>query len=128
LIEPTILALVFTLFMAVVVAFQIALALGAPWGEFAMGGKYPGRFPLQMRIAAFVQAVLLVLICVVVWTRAGLVFNQYFESSKTAIWFVVAFCVLGAIMNSVTPSKKERNLWVPVCFVLLVCSLLVARS
>jgi hypothetical protein len=24
-----------------IIAFQLALAAGAPWGEFAMGGAYP---------------------------------------------------------------------------------------
>lgn len=34
------------------IAFQLALALGAPWGEYAMGGRYPGRFPPGLRLAA----------------------------------------------------------------------------
>ena len=28
-----------------VVAFQLALAAGAPWGTYAMGGAYAGRLP-----------------------------------------------------------------------------------
>jgi hypothetical protein len=35
-------AIVFSLFTAGVIAFQLALAAGAPWGEYAMGGAYPG--------------------------------------------------------------------------------------
>jgi hypothetical protein len=37
-----------------VVAFQIALAAGAPWGAFAMGGAFPGQFPPALRIVALV--------------------------------------------------------------------------
>ena len=42
-----------------VVVFQIALAAGAPWGAYAMGGAFPGQFPLALRIAALAQAALI---------------------------------------------------------------------
>ena len=48
--------IVYAVATAIVVAFQIALALGAPWGAYAMGGAYPGQFPPELRIAALVQA------------------------------------------------------------------------
>ena len=127
-IDPTTAAYVFSIFTAVGVIFQFALALGAPWGEMAMGGKFPGRFPPKMRISALVQMVLLVLIAMVVLTRAGLVLNELFEFSKSAIWFVVALCVVSAILNIITPSKKERMLWAPVTIVLVICAFVVAMS
>ena len=37
-------AYIFCALTAVTIAFQLALALGAPPGEMAMGGKYPGRW------------------------------------------------------------------------------------
>jgi len=66
--------------------FQLSLALGFPWGELAMGGKYPGRFPPKMRIVAIAQIVVLGLISLIVLTRAGMLFWEYFTFSKTAIW------------------------------------------
>jgi len=74
-----------------VVLFQLALALGAPWGAMAMGGKFPVRLPSTMRIAALAQAV-------------------------------------SAILNMITPSKRERMLWAPVSVVFLVCATCVALS
>lgn len=127
-IDPTILAYIFSALTAVVVVFQLALALGKPWGEMAMGGKFPGRLPPKMRVAALVQMVPLVLIALVVLTRANLIFGEYFEFSKSAIWFVVAFCLVGSILNTITPSKKERMLWAPVTVALLICSFVVAMS
>lgn len=127
-IDPIISAYIFSTLTFVVAIFQLALALGAPWGEMAMGGKFPGRFPPQMRVAALVQMLLLSLIALVVLTRAGLVFGEYFEFSKLLIWFVVAFFVVGTILNTITPSKRERMLWAPVTFVLLICSFVVAKS
>lgn len=126
--SPTTAAYIFCSLTASVVIFQMALALGAPWGEMAMGGKYPGRFPTKMRIAALVQLVLLIFIALIVLTRAGIFFEQLFEMSKTAIWFVVALCVVSAILNVITPSTKERLLWAPVTIVMVICVLVVARS
>ena len=53
------LAVVFALVTGMVVAFQVALALGAPWGAYAMGGAFPGRMPPPLRVAALIQAALL---------------------------------------------------------------------
>ena len=47
-------AFLYAIVTLAVVAFQIALAAGAPWGAFAMGGAFPRQFPPAMRIAAIV--------------------------------------------------------------------------
>jgi len=47
-------AVVYAFFSAVACLFQLALALGAPWGKLAMGGAFPGRFPPKLRILAAV--------------------------------------------------------------------------
>ena len=107
-------AYVFTFFITCVIAFQIALAAGAPWGTIAMGGRYPGKFPLPMRIAAFVQAGLMLLIGCVVLVRAQLIFPGLYGASETAIWFVIGLFVISLVMNLVTPSKWERIVWAPV--------------
>ena len=121
-------AYIFCTLTAVTIAFQLALALGAPWGEMAMGGKYPGRFPPKMRVAAVIQSLLLLLIGLVVLVRAEVIMPNMYSASKTAIWVVVAFCLVGAILNVITQSKKERMLWAPVTIVLVCCSVIVARS
>lgn len=125
---PTISAYIFSVLIAVVVLFQLALALGAPWGAMAMGGKFPGRFPAAMRIVAVIQAGLLIFIALIVLTRAGVVFTEYADISKTAIWGIVIFSLIGTILNIITPSKKERMLWAPVSFTLLICCSVVAMT
>lgn len=126
--NPTNAAYLYSVLMAFVVLFQIALALGAPWGELAMSGKFPGRFPPRMRVAALVQAVVLIFIALIVLARAGVTLNALFDFSKVAIWGVVAFNLLSAILNSITPSKKERRLWAPITIVLFLCSLYIALN
>ncbi len=121
-------AIIFCALTSVVVVFQLALAAGAPWGQVAMGGKYPGRFPRQLRIAAVVQALVLVGLGAVVLTRAGLIFPQWFAASTMLIWGVVAFSALSLVLNLITPSKWERIIWAPVAAVMLLCSVTVAMS
>ena len=106
----------------------MALALGAPWGAMAMGGKFPERLPPAMRIAALAQVVVLVLVALAVLTRAGVVLTEFAVLSKSAIWAVLVFCLISAILNMITPSKRERMLWAPVSVVLLVCATCVALS
>lgn len=126
--DPTHFAYLFTALIALVVIFQLCLALGAPWGEFAMAGKFPGRFPVQMRIVALLQIVVLVFIVMVVLTRAGLVLDEFYVFSRSAIWAVVLFSFVGLILNAITPSKKERMLWLPVATILMICATYVAMS
>ena len=78
----------FAIVVAGVIAFQIGLALGAPWGSYAMGGAFPGRFPPRMRGAALVQAALLAVIAVIVLSRAGLVLPGLAEAARWLIWAV----------------------------------------
>jgi len=124
----TMAAWLYTLFTSGVVLFQLALAAGAPWGEWAMGGAYPGQFPPPLRVAAVVQAALLVGMALVVMTRAGLFTPRWARHARWLIWIVVVYGVIGLILNLITPSAGERALWAPVVFVLLVSSAIVASS
>ena len=62
-------AILYTIISAGVILFQIVLAAGAPWGEYAMGGAFPGQFPPALRIAALVQAALLAGMAAIVLAR-----------------------------------------------------------
>ena len=113
---------------AVVAAFQIALALGAPWGAYAMGGAFPGQFPPALRIAALVQAGILIGLAGIVLARAGIGLKGWGRVARWMVWVAVAFSAVSLVLNLITPSAGERMLWAPVALVLFVCSLLVATG
>lgn len=121
-------AIVFAVVTSAVVGFQLALALGAPWGAYAMGGRFPGELPPLMRVAAVVQAVLLVLIVLIVLSRAGFLFPQWAGVSTWAVWVAVAVSAVALVLNTMTPSRDERRIWAPAAGVMLICSLAVALS
>ena len=120
--------MVFALTAAVVVAFQLCLAAGAPWGAYAMGGRYPGRFPAPMRIGAVIQAGVVAALAVVVLSDADVLAPGIADTLPWLIWLVVAFATLSTILNAITRSAVERRLWLPVALALLVTSLVVAVS
>ena len=119
-------ALLYAAISTGIVAFQIALAAGVAWGTYAMGGAFPGQFPPALRIAALVQAALLVGMAAVVMARAGLIFPRWLRLSRRLVWFVVAFAAVSLVLNLITPSAGERAIWAPVALLLLASSAVVA--
>lgn len=119
-------ALIYGVVSIGVIAFQLALAAGAPWGAYAMGGAFPGQFPPQLRVAAVVQAVILALLALVVLARAGIALPKWSRASRRWIWVVVVFSAISLVLNTITPSAGERAIWVPVALIMLVSSVIVA--
>ena len=121
-------ALLYTAVSVGVVVFQIALAAGAPWGAYAMGGAFPGQFPLALRIAALAQDALIAGMAAVVMSRAGLVLAGWSGVTRRLVWFVVAFAAVSLVLNLITPSAGERAIWAPVALLLLASSTVVASE
>ena len=121
-------AVLHAIISGVVVAFQIALALGAPWGAYAMGGAAPGQFPPAMRVGAIIQALLIAGMSAVVLARAGLILPGWWQTTRWLVWVVVALTTMSLVLNLITPSSGERALWAPVLVLLLISSLIVAFS
>ncbi len=119
-------AQVYAALAAVVILFQIALILGAPWGHLTQGGFHPGVLPLQQRLMAAASVVLLAGMAFVVLSHAGVLARQPW--SKVAMWGVVVMGVLSVVMNLATPSAPERMIWAPVTVVMLACAVRVLRG
>lgn len=112
----------------VVVAFQLALAAGAPWGRAAMGGRYPGVLPPPMRAASLVQPVILAGLSGLVLARAGVALPGWREAAESGVWLAVGVGAVAAVLNLITPSRIERAIWAPVTMAMLACSAWVALS
>ena len=123
----TVSAIIFTTLTGIVIIFQGCLAAGVPWGEASMGGRYPGIYPPKMRFIAVINILILGFIAAIVLSDANLMFPQLNPISTIVIWIIVAFYIIGTIMNTITPSKMER-IWAPVTLIQLITSLVVAIS
>ncbi len=121
-------AVVFAVVAVGVIAFQLALALGAPWGSYAMGGAFPGRFPPRLRVAAVAQAVVLVIAVAIVLARAGLALPALSDVARLLIWGIVGFSALSLVLNAMSRSAGERRVWTPVALLMLITSTTVALT
>ena len=121
-------ALVFAGLVGLVSAFQLALALGAPWGAYAMGGAFPGVMPAAMRVAALVQIAGLGAVALVVLSRTGVVLPRWRRVSRWLAWGIVGLLGVSVILNLITPSPMERMIWAPVAAALFATALRVALA
>ena len=121
-------AIVYLVVSVIAIGFQLALALGAPWGEYAMGGRYPGVFPPMMRLLAVGQAVILGLLAFLVLSRAGLIVPEATTEQPNVIWIAVLVSGASLWANLNSKSVKEKRTWVPVAAVMVISSAVVALT
>jgi len=125
---PEVLGIAYASVTVLVVGFQVALALGAPWGRYAMGGAFPGRMPPALRIAALAQGIALAALAMIVIADAGLADVAIVDDWPWLIWVPVAVSAVAVVLNASTRSQGERRIWLPVAMLLLICSLGVALA
>lgn len=129
--DPALLARVAAIVAAVLFAglvlFQLALALGAPWGRAAYGGQN-AELSTQLRIMSAIAAVVWSGVALVVLKRAGFDLWAPLPAAwvPVAIWVVVALLAVAIVMNAITPSALERAIWLPVTILLFGSTLTVA--
>jgi hypothetical protein len=108
-------ALLYALIVAGIVVFQFCLIAGAPWGRLTQGGRHEGALPASGRIAAGLSTVLLACMAAGITSAAGLVPN----GPGWTGWAALGVQTLSTLMNWITRSRAERNLWGPVTAVML---------
>ncbi|MCB9994518.1 MAG: hypothetical protein H6873_12790 [Hyphomicrobiaceae bacterium] len=117
---------VYLVLTVVIVLFQLALVGGAPWGDFALGGQFPGQLPPAIRVVSLVNVLILLLLGTVVAQAAALLNRLRFTFPRYAMWLVVGFSAVALFVNLITPSAGERMIWAPVAAVMLLSSVIVA--
>ena len=113
--------------LAVVSVFQVLLALGAPLGHAAWGGRYTGTLPGPLRIVSgVVGLVVYPLIGLFVLSSASLIRADWMPATgKGGMWVLAGFFTLGGLANFVSRSKVERY-WGPVSLAIAACCAVIA--
>ena len=107
--------------------FQIALIAGAPWGEIAFGGQNKGSLPVNLRIGSAISVFVYLGVIGHFLAQLDLLPKLLDPGwNLVANWVIVGLFSIALVMNSITPSKKERAIWAPVALVLLIASLIIA--
>ena len=99
----------FTALTGIVIAFQLALVAGAPWGRLTQGGRVDGPLPPGARAVALFSAVLLAVFIHMVRARAASP-----PRFARAVWGVVAYCAVGIVANAITltPGTMTAVVWI----------------
>lgn len=126
-------SLVAAVLIAVVAAFQIALALGLPLGEAVFGGRAPtqdGVLTGRFRGLAVVQALILLTIAWVLLARTGLVTVPFLSGDALGwlTWVIVAFMALNTVANFAAPHPVEKWLMGSVTLSAFALGLFIALS
>lgn len=108
--------MLFAVLAAVVVAFHLAMILGAPWGALTMGGRWPGVLPARARVLSAASAVLTLGMAAVLWR----------EGPGWALWGVVGLMLVSVVANAATRAEGERRLWLPVSLAMFLAAVSVA--
>lgn len=112
-----------------IVAFQVALVLGAPFGAAAWGGATPGTLPASLRIASGVAGAVWTSAALIVLSRAGIdVVSLPAGFARWGTWTLVGLLAVGVVMNVASPSPWERYGWAPFTLVLAALCFVVART
>ena len=116
-----------------VAAFQLALALGAPYGEAVFGGKAPteaGVLTRPFRVLAVIQALVLVLLGWILLARTGQVGIPGLGTGSLTwmTWAILAFLVLNTLANFSAPHPIERWVMGSVTLVLSALTLLIGLT
>ena len=115
--------------LLIVVAFQAALTLGAPFGAAAQGGTNPGRLPDELRVASGIGGMVFFFAALVVLARGGRnLIHLPAAVVRVGTWVIVAILGVGVLMNFASSSPWERYGWGPFTLVLFVMCIVLARS
>jgi hypothetical protein len=115
--------------LALVIAFQMALALGAPFGRAAWGGQHQGVLPPRLRIFSGVAAFLIYpFIVVAILGSAGVIDGDFLPVRGVQLmWVLVGLFMLGGVANLVSRSTIERY-WAAVSIAVAICCAVIASA
>jgi len=115
--------------LGIVVAFELALAAGAPWGSAAYGGTDPGALSTELRIASVFVAEFWLFAALTALARGGVAASPIgYAFSRRAMWGLTILLAAGTVMNAASSSPWERYGWAPFILGLTVLSWRLARS
>ena len=109
--------------------FEVALAVGAPWGHAAWGGEHAELSGVQ-RVGSAVAVIVWAAAAAIVLGRAGLWARgpRLTLVFRWGTWFLAAVSVLAALVNFASQSRWENFIFGPLALLLALLCTLVARA
>lgn len=111
------------LLLLIVVAFQAALAAGAPWGAATQGGSNEGVLPDVLRVGSLITLVLYAALAVVAGTSLAPPTLR-----RRVLYTATVLMALATLLNIASTSFIERIIWAPVTIALMISLWKAARD
>ena len=111
------------LLLLVVVAFQAALAAGAPWGAATQGGSHEGVLPDALRVGSVITLIVYAALAVVAGTSLARATVR-----RRVLYTASAVMVLATVLNIASTSFIERIIWAPITIALVITLWNAARD
>lgn len=94
-----------------VVFFQIALIAGAPLGPYTQGGQHEGALPASGRAIAALSIGIVLFQGLAILSAAGFPGMGW---PRWTGWVALGISILATVLNTITPSPRERAVWAPI--------------
>lgn len=99
----------------------IFLALGLPYGEFAMGGNYK-IMPTRMRYMCAFSVLIQWFAILILLQTAGLIPLMFSSGvTKGLCFFFAVYLSFNSVMNTLSKSKKEKYIVTPLSVITAIC-------
>jgi ABC-type antimicrobial peptide transport system permease subunit len=109
-----------------VALFQLALAFGAPMGEYAWGGRHSGKLPAKYRLGSLVSAGFLIAVSGHYASLIGLLPSMLDAHGRAySLWALTALTALSTLGNWASKSPKEKQMFLPVSGSMLLANILI---
>ena len=116
-----IIALIGSMAFIFVAILYALLALGFPYGEFAMGGKYI-VMPKRMRIVCGFSVCIQLFAIIILLQTASIIPSLFSVGLTKAIcFFFAAYLTLNTFMNLLSNSRKEKWVMAPLALLTAIC-------
>ncbi|MGL5540363.1 MAG: hypothetical protein ACRDBX_01880 [Erysipelotrichaceae bacterium] len=120
-------------FVAAGLLFAVALlyaliALGYPYGEYAMGGVYKIVPKKKRAIYGYSMVVQLLAILIVLQCASLVPLLFSYEITKGLGFLFVTIFTVNILTNAISKSKKERYLMTPVSIVIALCYWIIVMA
>ena len=114
--NPKVAARATAILLAIVVVFNLALLLGAPWGDYTQGGKDPGVLESPGRFGALGTAIFFAVLALAMLARAGEGLMRTWRPKVVTVlaWFTTLYLALNSFLNVFTGPVAERTIFGPI--------------
>jgi hypothetical protein len=121
-------SLIGSILFSVVLVLYILLALGLPYGEYAMGGKHK-ILPKKERIICIISVTIQSFAILVLLQGGSVIWLGFSDKIVNLLcYFFAVYLSFNVLMNLLSKSKKEKLFMTPLSFIIAICFWLTALN